>query len=409
MKKIILSLAICSIFYVSSCSNELENLTVSDQKIDLSVTKNTDLLSGEGNFQNVKTVPNTYIIVFKDDAVTDVDLESDKINNEHGGNKLFTYKHTIKGFASANLSTKAIEAIKRNPKVSYVEQDQEVFAISTQTPTPSWGLDRIDQGQSTLPLDNSFTYPNTGSGVKAYIIDTGIKLDHKDFGNRAIKGIDVINKTFIDGNGHGTHVSGTVGGTTYGVAKGVTLVAVRVLNNQGSGTISGVIAGVDWTAKDHTTELAVANMSLGGGISSTLDASVKKAIADGIVFCVAAGNSKADASTSSPARVVEAITVAASEKNDVFASYSNYGSIVDLIAPGSAITSDWNTSTTATNTISGTSMATPHVTGAAALYLVKNPSATPAEVQTALKNVAALGKVTGVPAGTSNALLQVVQ
>lgn len=406
MQKIYLGFLTLSTLFFASCSNELDELTTNDSTIKLDNSTNI-VQSGMTNFQNAKAIPNTYIVVFKENLVSDVELESDKINREHGGNKLFTYTQAIKGFAISNLSDKAIEAIKRNPKVSYVEQDQEVFAIGTQTSVLSWGIDRIDQ--TSLPLSSTYTYPNTGAGVKAYIIDTGIKLDHKDFGGRAIKGIDVINKTFIDGNGHGTHVSGTVGGSTYGVAKGITLVAVRVLNNQGSGTTSGVIAGVDWVTKDHTNGLAVANMSLGGGISTTLDAAVKKAIADGVVFCVAAGNSTADASTSSPARVAEAITVAASDRNDAFAYYSNFGTLVDIIAPGSAITSDWSTSTTATNTISGTSMATPHVTGAAALYLVKNPSATPVAVQSALKTAAISGKISAVPAGTTNALLQVIQ
>ncbi len=405
MKKIYICFLTLSTLFFTSCSNELEELTSNDSTIkmdnSISIIQNT-----KGSFQNVKTIPNTYIVVFKENAQIDINGESDRITKEHGGNKLFTYTHAVKGFACANLTAKAVEAIKRNPNVSYVEADQEVSTIATETAL-SWGLDRIDQ--ASLPLSSTYSYTQTGAGVKAYIIDTGIKLDHKDFTGRVVKGIDVINNTFKDGNGHGTHVSGTVGGTMYGVAKKVTLVAVRVLNNQGSGTTSGVVAGIDWVVKNHTTELAVANMSLGGGVSTTLDAAVQKAVADGIVFCVAAGNSTADASTSSPARVAEAITVAASDKNDVFAYYSNYGSIVDIIAPGTNITSDWITSTTATNTISGTSMATPHVTGAAALYLSANSSATPSQVQDAIKTSSTLNKISGVPANTVNGLLRVIQ
>lgn len=392
-----------SIVLLSSCSTELEELTTQSNINNLQTAEPISL-SGKQNLQSIKTVPGRYIVVFKENASIDVDAESNRLNREHGGNLEFVYKHTIKGFAVSNLPEKAIEAIKRNPNVAYVEQDQEVNAIAIQNPTPSWGLDRIDQ--LSLPLDQSYTYTNGGLGVKAYIIDTGIKLDHTDFTGRVFKGIDVIDNTFRDRNGHGTHVAGTVGGTKYGVAKFVKLFAVRVLGSNGSGTISGVIAGVDWTASNHMpNESAVANMSLGGGVSSSLDAAVQKAIADGIVFCVAAGNSTADASTSSPARVPEAITVAASQNNDVFASYSNFGSLVDIIAPGTNITSDWITTTTATNTISGTSMATPHVTGVAALYLSKYNYTAPAVVQDSLKKRASKGKITGAPAGTNNALL----
>lgn len=403
MRKVSLSLSLLSVLLISSCSSELDNLSIADNDVVLNNSKSTQMSASNQNTPFSKPIPNTYIVVLKQNAQIDVEGESDRIIRQVGGNKLFTYQHTIKGFAVGNLPEKALDAIKRNPNVQYVEQDQEVFAISTQTSTPSWGIDRIDQAD--LPLDNSYNYTNAGEGVKAYIIDTGIKLDHQEFAGRAIKGIDVINKTFKDGNGHGTHVSGTVGGTLYGVAKGVTLVSVRVLNNNGSGTTSGVIAGVDWVAKDHGTSPAVANMSLGGGASSALDDAVRKGIADGVVFCVAAGNSSADASTASPARVSEAITVAASTSNDTFASYSNFGTIVDIIAPGSGIKSAWITSTTATNTLSGTSMATPHVTGVAALYLTSNPTATPAEVQAAIKAKSSLDKLPFVPSGTPNALL----
>ena len=401
MKKISLSFLFVSTILLSSCSNELDELNSNSNIVNLNSAPFSSQTAGAA--QNIKAVPGSYIVVFKDEANLDVDGESNKINKEHGGNLTNTYKHTIKGFSISNLSAKALDAIKKNPKVLYVEQDQEVNAITTQSPTPSWGLDRVDQ--AALPLNSSYTYNQTGAGVKAYIIDTGIKFDHSDFTGRVIKGIDVIDKTFVDGNGHGTHVAGTVGGTIYGIAKAVTLVEVRVLNSRGSGTTSGVIAGIDWVVNNHTTEPAVANMSLGGGVSSTLDAAVQKGVADGIVFCVAAGNSTADASTSSPARVPEAITVAASDNTDTFASYSNFGPLVDIIAPGTSITSDWNTSKTAINTISGTSMATPHVAGIAALYLAKNPGTSPANVQSALKSMATLNVIKKVPTGTSNALL----
>jgi len=404
MKKLVFALPILSLLILNSCTNDLAEITATNEP---SITKveaqQTIAPQGLTVTPNAQSIPNRYIIVYKESAKIDVDVESNKIKNEHGGNLEHTYKYALRGATISNINEKQVEAIKKNPNVLFVEQDAEVFANTTQSPTPSWGLDRVDQ--VSLPFSNTYTYTKDGTNVLAYVIDTGIKLDHKDFGGRAIKGIDVINGTFIDGNGHGTHVSGTIGGTTYGIAKKITLVAVRVLNNRGSGTISGVIAGVDWVTKNHTTQAAVANMSLGGGVSSALDAAVQNAISDGIVFCVAAGNSTADASTSSPARVPEAITVGATASNDVFAYYSNFGTLVDILAPGSSITSDWASSSTATNTISGTSMATPHVTGVAALYLAANPGKTPAEVQAALKTNASIGKISSVPPGTTNSLL----
>lgn len=350
-----------------------------------------------------KYIDNTYIVVLKD-VVNNVDVEVDQINLKFKIKENYRYKHAIKGFSGV-LPATVVEVLRNDPRVAYIEQDQEVHFVTTQTNPPSWGLDRIDQ--TSLPLVNSYTYNQTGAGVDAYIIDCGILLTHTDFGGRAVTGVDEITPggTATDGNGHGTHVAGTVGGNTYGVAKGVKLIAVRVLDNSGSGTTSGVIAGIDWVTNDHTTHPAVANMSLGGGASTALDDAVRRSILDGVTYCIAAGNSTADASNYSPARVSEAITVGATDINDGFAYFSNYGSVVDISAPGVNITSDWNTSTTATNTISGTSMATPHVTGVAALYLEANPTASPATVQNALKTNGTPNKITGIPAGTSNLLL----
>ncbi len=350
-----------------------------------------------------KYINNTYIVVFRND-LDNVDGEVDQITQHFKIKSNYRYKYALKGFAGV-LPTAVVDELRNDPRVAYIEQDQEMHFVTTQTNPPSWGLDRIDQ--RSLPLDASYTYNQTGSGVDAYIIDCGILLTHADFGGRAVTGIDEITPggTATDGNGHGTHVAGTIGGNAYGVAKGVKLIAVRVLDNSGSGTISGVIAGVDWVTSDHTTHPAVANMSLGGSQSTSLDAAVRNSIADGVTYCVAAGNSSADASRYSPAGVTEAVTVGATDINDAFAYFSNFGSVVDISAPGVDITSDWNTSNTATNTISGTSMATPHVTGAAALYLQANPTATPAQVQSALKSNGTPNKITGIPAGTVNLLL----
>ena len=315
------------------------------------------------------------------------------------------YKNTVKGF-SIKVPAAALQGLLRNPKVQYIEQDQEVTTVSTTQTNATWGLDRVDQ--TSLPLSKTYTYVNTGSTVDAYIFDTGIRPDHVEFEGRVqeghyVAGISATSSS--DANGHGTHVAGTVGGKAYGIAKKISLIPVKVLGDNGSGSISGVVAGVDWAAGNHTTKPAVGNMSLGGGASTTLDDAVRRAIADGIVMCVAAGNSNANASNYSPARVVEAITVGATTSTDARASYSNFGSVLDLFAPGSSITSAWYTSNTAINTISGTSMASPHVAGVAALYLEAKPGSTPEAVQSGLKAAATPNKVTSAGTGSPNLLL----
>jgi subtilisin family serine protease len=297
------------------------------------------------------------------------------------------YEHALKGFA-VTVAPGLAARLAADSRVAYIEQDAEFTTMTTQSPA-TWGLDRIDQ--RALPLSGTYTYNAIGSGVTAYIIDTGIRFSHTDFGGRAVSGFDAVDGGSADDcNGHGTHVSGTVGGSTYGVAKSVKLVAVRVLNCSGSGTTSGVIAGIDWVTGDHAAGApAVANMSLGGGASTALDTAVQNSIADGVSYAVAAGNGNQggraqDACKYSPARVPEAMTIGATDNTDTKTSWSNYGNCVDWFAPGLGITSDWFSSNTATNTISGTSMATPHTTGVAALYLQGNPGASPSAVRTAL-------------------------
>jgi subtilisin family serine protease len=297
----------------------------------------------------------------------------------------------------------AAARLAASPGVAFVEQDQVMFTSATQAGA-TWGLDRSDQ--RALPLSSTFTYGATGAGVRAYILDTGIRYDHVDFGGRAVPGFDAIGdgRNGNDCDGHGTHVAGTVGGTRWGIAKGATLVAVRVLNCSGSGTTSGVIAGVDWVRANHIKP-AVANMSLGGGASTALDNAVANAIAAGVTFAVAAGNSNANACNFSPARAASAITVGSTTSTDARSSFSNFGSCLDLFAPGSSITSAWFTSTTATVTISGTSMASPHVAGVAAQYLQGNPTASPATVRNALVANSTANVVTSAGRRSPNRLL----
>jgi subtilisin family serine protease len=354
-------------------------------------------------------VKDSYIVVLEDRLAEDPETVAADLVGKHNGRKNHVYKKTIKGF-SANLSEKAALEISQDPRVAYVQEDGVITATATQS-NATWGLDRVDQRDR--PLNTTYVYNATGAGVKAYIIDTGINISHTDFGGRAINGYDAIDGSLpaADCNGHGTHVAGTVGGSTWGVAKGVTLVAVRVLDCQGNGTDSGVIAGVDWVTSDHQAgQPAVANMSLGGGISQALDDAVNRSINDGVTYAVAAGNgdqfgNPLDACNGSPSRVANAITVSGSNSSDAKISWANYGTCNDIFAPGYNITSAWYTSTTATNTISGTSMATPHVAGAAALYLQGNTSASPATVTAALINNASLNKLTSIGSGSPNRLL----
>ena len=341
-------------------------------------------------------IPNEFIVVLEDNA--DVPAAANRARGR-GGEVVAEWSNALRGFAVRG-GPSVIAAVRSDPDVRFVEQSQEFTTQTTQNGA-TWGLDRIDQ--ASLPLNGTYTYNATAANVTAYIIDTGIRTSHSEFQGRATWGTNTAGGSNTDCNGHGTHVAGTVGGQTYGVAKGVRLVAVKVLNCAGSGSTTGVISGVNWVATNRTLP-AVANMSLGGGASSSLDVAVNNAINAGVTFVVAAGNNNANACNYSPARVANAITVGATTSTDARASYSNFGTCLDIFAPGSGITSAWKNNNNSTNTISGTSMASPHVAGVAALILAGTPGASPAAVRNTIVSTGS-AVVTNPGTGSTNKLV----
>jgi subtilisin family serine protease len=345
-----------------------------------------------------------YLVVFKASASQGgrVASAATALGRRYGGAVLFTYTAALHGFA-IHTSPAAAKRLAADPAVAYVEQDRTVSLSGMQANPPSWGLDRVDQ--HTLPLSRSYT-AGPSAGVTAYVLDTGIRIDHTDFGGRARYGWDFIDGDAVadDCKGHGTHIAGTIGGAQYGVAKQVKLVAMRVLDCTGIGPYSKIIAGVDWVTK-NAVKPAVANMSLLGPASDALDGAIQDSIASGVTYAVAAGNTNTDACHQSPARTAEAITVGATDSTDARATFSNVGACLDLFAPGVQILSDSSKGTTATAWMSGTSMAAPHVTGAAALVLGTNPRATPAQVRDALVNGATASRVKNPGPASPNRLL----
>ena len=348
-----------------------------------------------------------YIVVLKDGGAASA-AAAKAHGQRYGVSVKQVYGHALKGYA-ARLDAHQLAELRADRAVDYVVPDGVATIETTQTGA-TWGIDRIDQRK--LPLSGTFAYSNTGAGVTAYVIDSGIRVSHAEFGGRATSGWDFVDDDAdaSDCNGHGTHVAGTIGGATYGVAKGVALVAVRVLGCGGSAPWSVIIAGIDFVTADHQPgEPAVANMSLGGGANIAVDQAVRNSIADGVSYAVAAGNSNASACGFSPSRVPAAMTSGASTSTDRKASFSNWGSCMDWFAPGQDITSAWSSGDSATNTISGTSMASPHTAGVAALYLQSNPSASPATVHKALGSAATRKVISGLHRllnpGTANLLL----
>ena len=351
-------------------------------------------------------IENSYIVVLDDEVVGEKGLYSiagyiaEDMANVYRGKLKHVYKNALNGF-SVEMSEADAEKLSEDFRVKFVEEDAVVTANVTQN-NPPWGIDRIDQRD--LPLNATYSYYWTGSGVRAYVLDTGIRTTHTQFGGRASNVFDVFGGNGQDCNGHGTHVAGTIGGSTYGVAKSVFLRGVRVLDCNGAGTNADVISGVDWVSANHISP-AVANMSLGGGVSSAVDIAVNNLSAAGVPVAVAAGNSNTDACFESPARAADAITVGATTFTDARASFSNFGPCLDIFAPGSGILSAWITSDTATKVESGTSMAAPHVAGLAALYKQFSPGASSTTVRDAIVNNATMNKVTNAGMGSPNRLL----
>jgi serine protease len=352
-------------------------------------------------------IPGQYIVVLDGDVPDDptkhsehsIASEDTSVASSVGADPLYEYDTDMRGFA-ADLTDAQVEELSHDPRVKYIDQDEHVHGTDAQA-NPGWGLDRIDQ--RSLPLDAAYNYPSTGGeGITAYVIDTGIEANHPDFGSRASSAANFVDQKTTDGNGHGTHVAGIIGGTEWGVAKRVKLVGVRALNDAGSGTFSGVVEGENWVAQRAVANKSVVNMSLGGGSTQAVIDATKHLFDAGVLVVAAAGNNNGDACRYSPANTPTAVTVGATDIADKKASFSNYGTCVDTYAPGSHITSDWLRG--GANTISGTSMAAPYVAGVAALYLAAHPSP-PADVTKWLVDHATPGVVAGNLAGTPNRLI----
>ncbi|MFI7025210.1 S8 family serine peptidase [Micromonospora sp. NPDC049900] len=393
-------------------------ITVASGQAALATTPDEPARAEVRGTERSDVVPGRYIVVLKDQRATYTSVRTiaATLTRANGGNVRQVFGTALSGF-SASMSKQQAEKVAANPAVAYVEPVRRVSASGTQSNPPSWGLDRLDQ--ASAKLNKSFKYPNTGSSVTAYIVDTGINTKHQDFGGRAVMGYDYFAEPPVDPepgdptpeppqedcDGHGTHVAGTVGGAKYGVAKQVKLVGVRVLDCEGWGTTDSVIAGINWVT-ENAQQPAVANVSLGGGVSSAIDAAVRKSIDSGVTFAIAAGNESQNACDVSPARVPDAITVGATDQIDMRAWFSNYGKCLDVFAPGVSIVSARHDNNTGSVGMSGTSMAAPHVAGAAALLLHSNPTWKPKQVRDRIVTTGIAGAVYD-PKGSMDRLLTV--
>ena len=348
----------------------------------------------------------TYLIKFNT-PVTDRLLNSINFNQQFQGKIKFIYQHAFQGIAvqiPQNVEQEFVRILKLNPTVSLIEKDQVFKSNATTQTNATWGLDRSDQ--RNLPLNSTYNVDGNAQGVPVYVVDTGVLASHQDFAGRVKAGYTAVSdgNGTTDCNGHGTHVAGTIAGTKYGIAKSASIIPVRVLDCNGSRTTSTVIAGLDWVASQNPRN-AVVNLSLGGGTSTALDDAINRVVNKDIVVVVAAGNNNADACNYSPSRVPAAITVGATTNQDQRANYSNYGKCLDVFAPGSNITSDWYSSNTATATASGTSMASPHVAGLAAILRAIYTGENVSQITNRILNKATTNKVTDSQAGSPNRLL----
>lgn len=390
IRAILFYLVIASFMVLPGCDNMTTSISAPES--DGLLNEHVATYSVSNDSWDDDIIPGQYIVVLKDNE-KNTRGRANQLAKAAGGEVTFVYEKSFKGFAikfPEQASERAIQALQKNPNVASVEKDRKIFATNDQVGAP-WGLDRVDQRE--LPLNNVYSYNSTGKGVTAYLIDGGINYDHVGFGGRAVEGFSVFDDDGSDCNGHGSHVAGILGSSEWGVAKDVTLVSVKVLDCEGSGTVSGLYYGIEWVT-ENASGPSVANMSIVAAANSTIDNAVRNSIASGVTYVVSAGNNSRNAGVHSPARVAEAITVGATTSSDEKAAYSNYGNAVDIFAPGSGIVSAAYNSITGSRTMNGTSMSAPHVAGGVALFLEHYPDATPEEVFEAVINTSTKNVVT---------------